>query len=283
MNRILSTGVGTALALAIFSCSENSLTGANNFSADDLSADAARVAAVAVSFGSNPIAVGATTLATAVLTNSEGRPINRTVTWTSGNPAVATVSAAGIVTGVAEGTASITAARSDKTGSATITVTALSATGTTRVAKVTVSLVAGSLSPGQSTQATATTYDSTNNVLAGRTISWSSSNAAVATVSTSGLVTALAAGTSQIIATSEEKSGSAAITVSTTPPPEINPGSVHDLAVSATESTSATLSFTQVGDGTGQPAKYDVRFAIAPIAWGSAPSVTSGTCAAPLA
>jgi hypothetical protein len=44
-----------------------------------------------------------------------------------------------------------------------------------------------------------------------------------------------------------------------------------------------TLSFTEVNDGTGQPAKYDVRFAIAPLTWSTAPDVARGTCQVPMA
>jgi hypothetical protein len=43
-----------------------------------------------------------------------------------------------------------------------------------------------------------------------------------------------------------------------------------------------TLSFTEVDDGLGQPARYAVRFSEPPIAWGSAPNVSKGTCATPV-
>jgi hypothetical protein len=61
------------------------------------------------------------------------------------------------------------------------------------------------------------------------------------------------------------------------------PGTVSDLSVSAIANTSVTLSFTQVDDGTGQAASYDVRYAVAPMSWGSASSTASGTCATPVA
>ena len=63
----------------------------------------------------------------------------------------------------------------------------------------------------------------------------------------------------------------------------VKPGTVTDLTAAVTGSTSVTLSFTQVDDGTGQPAKYNVRYAVAPISWGSATSTTNGTCATPVA
>jgi len=50
-------------------------------------------------------------------------------------------------------------------------------------------------------------------------ITWSSSNSAVAAIAASGLVTALAAGSTQITATSEGKVGSATLTVASAPPP----------------------------------------------------------------
>src|SRR5439155_496997 len=55
------------------------------------------------------------------------------------------------------------------------------------------------------------------------------------------------------------------------------------LTASPTADTSVTLAFTEVSDGTGYPASYDVRYAASPIAWGAASAVTRGTCATPLA
>lgn len=81
------------------------------------------------------------------------------------------------------------------------------------VASVTVTLPSTSLTPGQTTQATAVTMDSLGAALTGRTVTWSSSAATVATVSTSGLVTAFAPGTASITATSEGKIGFATVTV----------------------------------------------------------------------
>jgi uncharacterized protein YjdB len=149
------------------------------------------------------------------------------------------------------------------------------------VASVSVTPTSATIQPGATTQLAATTLDSAGNTLTGRSVTWSSSNTSVATVSSSGLVTAIAAGTAQVSATSEGKSGNSAITVS--PPPSGKPGTVTNFGVSAIDSTSVALSFTQVDDGSGQPASYDMRFAIAPISWGSAASVTSGSCKTPIA
>jgi Bacterial Ig-like domain (group 2)/Fibronectin type III domain len=62
-----------------------------------------------------------------------------------------------------------------------------------------------------------------------------------------------------------------------------NPGTASDLSVGATTDVTVSLSFTQVEDGRGQPANYDVRYATAPMTWGSAISASSGTCTTPVA
>ena len=60
---------------------------------------------------------------TATVTDTAGNVVtDRVVTWGSSNTAVATVSAAGVVTAVAPGTATITATSETKSGTSTITV-----------------------------------------------------------------------------------------------------------------------------------------------------------------
>jgi hypothetical protein len=78
---------------------------------------------------------------------------------------------------------------------------------------VAVSPSAGSASPGQTLQLTAALQDFAGNSLTGRTVTWSSTATAVATVSASGLVTAVVAGTAIIEATSEAQIDAAVITV----------------------------------------------------------------------
>lgn len=168
------------------------------------------VATVTVSLGSSSVTTGQGTQATAILKDAGGNVLTgRAVSWSSSNTAVATVNASGAVASLAAGTAKITATSEGKSGFSTLTVTA----PVVPVATVTVSLGAPSLTTGQTTLATAVTKDASGNVLTGRVVTWSSSNTSVATVSNTGLVSALAAGTAQITATSEGKSGSASITV----------------------------------------------------------------------
>lgn len=90
--------------------------------------------------------------------------------------------------------------------------------GPVPVSSITVTLAAASIPTGQSTTASAVLRDASSAVLNGRSIAWSSSNVAVATVSASGAVTALAVGTTTITATSEGRTGSATLTVTPVTP-----------------------------------------------------------------
>ena len=79
---------------------------------------------------------------------------------------------------------------------------------------VSVSPVAVSLTAlGQTQQLVPSVTDQNGNSLAGASVSWSSTNTAVATVSQSGVVTAIGTGSGDIIATSGSATGTAAVTV----------------------------------------------------------------------
>jgi uncharacterized protein YjdB len=154
------------------------------------------------------------------------------------------------------------------------------ASGSTMLAPVASVVV----SPATVSQLAATTQqlgavlkDAKGTVLTGRTVIWTSSNPAVATVNDNGVATSVAPGTATITATSEGVSGSSDITVTSG-----KPGSASDLTVVETTDSSVTLSFTEVGDGAGAPASYDVRVAAGTLSWGSAASVARGSCASPL-
>lgn len=83
---------------------------------------------------------------------------------------------------------------------------------------VTVAPSSASLAIGATVQLTATARDNKGNVIA-TTFTWTSSNAAVATVTATGLVTGISAGSVSIRATTGSKSGSSAVTVTGGPAP----------------------------------------------------------------
>ncbi|HKN68613.1 MAG TPA: Ig-like domain-containing protein, partial [Gemmatimonadaceae bacterium] len=81
------------------------------------------------------------------------------------------------------------------------------------VASVAVDPATSTIAPGSTTQLTAVLKDAKGNVLTGRTVTWSSSNEAVAKVDGAGLVTTVGTGSATITATSEDKTGTATVTV----------------------------------------------------------------------
>lgn len=131
---------------------------------------------------------------------------NKTVTWTSSNNTVATVNAAGIVNAKALGTAIITATSEDgnKTATYTLTVSAINVTG------VTLNATSGTLNIGRTLQLTANV---TPTKAANKQISWSTSNANVATVSSNGLITAVGIGSAIITVKTSDGNKTANYTV----------------------------------------------------------------------
>ncbi|MGH7526487.1 MAG: Ig-like domain-containing protein, partial [Gemmatimonadales bacterium] len=168
------------------------------------------VVSVDVTPASASVLVGGTVQLTATAQDAEGQPLpGRTATWTTDAPAVATVSAAGLVTGVGAGLATITATIEGKIGTASVTVTA----NTVPVASVVVTPGLASVPVGGTVQLTATARDAAGQPLTGRTFTWVTDAPAIATVSAAGLVTGVGAGPATITATSEGKSGTASVTV----------------------------------------------------------------------
>ena len=198
----------TGISITVTSCSSGGTS--------VVEAEQVPVAAVSVELPSASLIPGQTERGTATPRDAQGVPLsNRTISWQTSSAAVASVTNSGMITAVAPGAVTISASSEGVVGQAAMNVLP---PPVVPVASVTVALAAGSLSPGQTTQATATARDASNNVLAGRAITWSSSNNAVAAVSSAGVVTAVAAGSAQITAASEGQNGSASLAVASAPP-----------------------------------------------------------------
>src|SRR5213078_1506466 len=156
------------------------------------------VASVAISPATGSIRVGQKLQLTATPQDSIGGTLSgRTVMWASGDTSVAIVSPSGQVTGVAPGSAPITAMSEGKSSTATITVTIVP------VASLAISPATATIRVGQTLQLTATPKDSAGGTLTGRMVTWTSSNTSVATISGSGLVAGVTAGSATITAASE--------------------------------------------------------------------------------
>src|SRR2546426_940676 len=105
---------------------------------------------------------------------------------------------------------------------------------------------------GVTVQLTATAKAADGNVLTGPTLTWATSNPAVATVNSTGLATGVAAGQATITATSEGQSGTAAITVSALTFATVSGGGDHTCGVTTGGAAYCwgNNGFGQLGTGT---------------------------------
>ena len=224
---VSGSGLVTAVAAGSVSITASS-EGQTASAAITVAAPAAvPVASVSVSPATSTLQVGGTVQLSAVTRDANNNVLTgRAVTWLSSNTNVASVnSTSGSVVAVGAGSATITATSETKAGTATITV---SAPAPVPVASVTVSPATASLQVGGTVQFSAVTRDANNNVLTGRVVTWLSTNTSVASVNSStGMGTAVGAGTTQIRATSEGQSGSSTFDVQAAPPPP-PPGSSNE-------------------------------------------------------
>ena len=187
--------------------------------------------------------VGKTATLTATVTPSNAT--DKSVSWKSSNTSVATVSSSGVVTGVKAGSATITVTTNDggKTATCAVTVNA------TTVAVTGVSLDKTSLSVDVGKTATLTATVTPSNAT-DKSVSWKSSNTSVATVSSSGVVTGVKAGSATITVTTNDggKTATCAVTVmnrATKVTIASKTGAFYDEgALHLTPSTSRTISYS---------------------------------------
>ena len=168
----------------------------------------APVASISVSAQSASISVGQTQQLTASVSDAGGNILNdRIMSWTTSNEASATVSNAGLVTGIALGSSTITGTSEGKSATVVVEVSV------SPVSSVSVTPQSVKLSAGQTQQLSETVTDKDGNVLSGFVIIWSSTNSASVTVSNTGLITGIAPGSSSITATIEGKIATASVNV----------------------------------------------------------------------
>lgn len=164
------------------------------------------------------ILVGGTEQLTANIT--PGNSTNQNITWVSSNSSKATVSSSGLVTGVAVGSVIVTVQTTDGSFTATCNVTIAAAT--VSVTGITLNKTSTSIGVGNNEQliTTITPNNATN-----QNVTWSTSDSSKATVSSSGLVTGVATGTSAITVTTADGTLTAMCNVTVldiTPPTVLN-------------------------------------------------------------
>ena len=187
----------TILCVAALSCGDDDPSGP----------DGEPVATVSVAPATGTIAPGKTLQLEATTRDASGAAlIDRDISWSSSREGVATVSGSGLVTGVADGQAAITASSEGKSGSAGVSVLS-------PVAAIAVKPAKATIAPMETRQLAASMRDPEGTELIGRPVVWSSSDEAVATVSADGLVLGIDPGTAIITASAEGRTGTATITV----------------------------------------------------------------------
>ena len=174
-----------------------------------------RVVAIPVALVSlSPLSVvlppGATRQLVAVPLDATGRELQgRNIAWLSSDTSVVAVSTSGVVTALAPGITSVHAISEGSYASADVRVSGPPGA----VATVTLIPAAASVMIGESLQLATILEDEIRNVATDRPVTWTSSAPSVATVSASGRVTGVGRGSAVIEAMSEQKSGTATVTV----------------------------------------------------------------------
>ncbi|HEX8493428.1 MAG TPA: Ig-like domain-containing protein [Pyrinomonadaceae bacterium] len=169
------------------------------------------IARIEVSPASATIGTGAHLQYTATAFDANNQPIPGVLfTWTSSNPAVATIDQNGLATGVSAGTTQIRAsARGVQSAPATLTVVFVERVLT----RIEVTPASATIPIGGTQQFTATAFDQFDNEMPGVVFTWESTNQNVATVDQNGLATGIGQGTTTIRASAQNVTGSATLNV----------------------------------------------------------------------
>jgi Tol biopolymer transport system component len=150
----------------------------------------------------------------AIVYDSGGAEIpNSAVTWTTSDPTVATVNPTGLVTAAANGVTLVTATSEGLSGFATIVVRQQVAAA--RLSQDKVALTG----PGDTVRLSAAGFDRNGHAVVGAAFTWRTGSWSVATVNSSGLVTARGGGSTSITATPTDGGTSGAATVTVTGAP----------------------------------------------------------------
>ena len=178
------------------------------------------VARVELSAATSALTIAQTVQLSAVARTSSGAVVSSAQpVWTSTAPGIASVSASGFVTGVAAGLATIRASVGSVTGTLDVTVTSAASL----LATIVVEAQDRTIQLGQLTQARVGGRDALGGTLAlgTRVVTWSTSNASIATITSAGIVTGVGVGTVNLQASVADgaapKTASVPLTVNSIP------------------------------------------------------------------
>ncbi len=237
------SGVITAVGVGTATITVTTTDGSHRTTVSVTVAPAPAVRSVSLSESTSSIEVGSSEQLTVTVIVVGGA--SQTVSWTTSDATVATVSE-GVVTGVSAGEAKIIATSTvddSKTDTVTVTVTAVAVNVTPSVTSVTLNKATSSIEVGSSEQLTVAVI-----VVGGasQTVRWSSSDELIATVS-EGLVTGVLVGEAKIIATSTvDNSKADTVTVTVTAVPSVTSVSLSEPTSSIEVGSSEQLTVTVI-------------------------------------
>lgn len=175
------------------------------------------------------------------------KDISSSVTWSTSDSTLASTSITGLLTGKKSGSVIATAAQGSVKGTMTVTI------GSAALSSIAIS-GGSSLAAGLSEQLTAQgTYSDTSTQAITSQVTWQSSDATIATVSNTGMLTSLKAGSVTITAALSSITGTSTVTVTTavlqsinvgTPSPSLAAGGTEQLTATAVYSDNSTQSVT---------------------------------------
>ena len=204
----------------------------------------ATLVSIAFSPASPTVAVGSSTQVNVIGTFSDGttQNLSSTATYSSSNTAAVSVGGTGLLTGIAPGNSTITATVNGTTSSF------VAAASTATLSSIAITPVTpASMAKGTTQQFTATatyTDGSTQNLTS--TATWTSSTSSVFTVNSTGLVTAVSLGSSQLTASYQGKTAttpSFQVTAATVASIAVTPSSISIIS-GATQQFTATATYT---------------------------------------
>jgi uncharacterized protein YjdB len=245
------SNVGLATAAAAGSTNVTaSLSGMSGAAA--LTVKAATVVSISVTPSTVTINVGATEQFTATATYSDGTTANvsSTATWTVGTGSIASITGAGLATATAAGSTNVTASLSGMSGAADLTVKAAT------VVSISVTPSTATINVGATEQFTATaTYSDGTTANVSSTATWTVGTGSIASITSAGLATAMAAGSTSVTASLSGVSDSANLTVQVPPPtlvsvsvtpanPSIQVGATQQFSATANYSNGSTVNVT---------------------------------------
>jgi len=193
-----------ALVAALFMMA--ALLACGGSSSSSTSTTATTLKSITITPSSATVNVNQSTNFIATALDSNGNAVsNLTYDWTSSAPTVAIVSNSGLATGLTAGSAQITASVTTVAATSTTPATVVTSNTATLsvippIASVAISPVSAQIAKGQTQQFTAKVLDANGNTISGVIVTWSDSNAAVASIDANGLATGLSPGTVAIVA-----------------------------------------------------------------------------------